>query len=203
MRKGFRRVVFCFLVAASVWCGSILADREVLNKELIRLHVVANSDSGQDQAIKLQVRDAVTASLKSGLEKVGDVDAAKEYLQENLPKIQTVANQTLEKAGFDGQAVVTLCKEAFDTRYYDTFSLPAGVYEALRITIGEGAGKNWWCVVFPSLCIPATSDGFSDVAAGAGFSESLNSALTGEETYEVRFYLLDAMGRIQNILFQE
>ncbi len=203
MRKLLRRFTFCLLLVVSVWCGSILADRAVLNEELIRLHVVANSDSEQDQNIKLQVRDAVTESLKSDLEKVGDVEAAKAYLQENLPKIQNIANQTLEKAGFDGQAVVTLCKEAFDTRYYDTFSLPAGVYEALRITIGEGAGKNWWCVVFPSLCIPATTDGFSEVAAGAGFSESLNSALTGEETYEVRFYLLDAVGRIQNILFQE
>ena len=104
--------------------------------------------------------------------------------------------------GFDGEAAVSLCKEAFDTRYYETFTLPAGVYEALRITIGEGNGKNWWCVVFPSLCVPATSSGFEDAAVGAGFSDTLSGAVTGEEDYEVRFYLLDTLGRLENILFE-
>lgn len=198
-----RRIVFCFLLAALVWCGTLIADRETLNEELIRLHVVANSDSEEDQAIKLRVRDAVTESLQSALADVADVEAAKSYLQENLPKIQAIANTVLEEAGFDGEAVVTLCKEAFDTRYYDTFTLPAGVYEALRITIGEGEGHNWWCVVFPALCVSATSGEFADVAAGAGFSDTLNGALTGEEDYEVRFYILDVLGRLENILFQE
>ena len=94
--------------------------------------------------------------------------------------------------------MVTLGKEVFDTRYYDTFTLPAGVYEALRITIGEGQGKNWWCVVFPTLCVPATSDGFEDVAAGAGFPDALTSALEGESGYELRFFLLDLLGKWQS-----
>ena len=184
------------------WCGTLLADREKLNEELIRLHVVANSDSEEDQAIKLQVRDAVTASLQNDFENIGNVEEAKAYLQENLPKIQAVANEALAAVGFDGEAAVSLCKEAFDTRYYETFTLPAGVYEALRITIGEGNGKNWWCVVFPSLCVPATSSGFEDAAVGAGFSDTLSGALTGEEDYEVRFYLLDTLGRLENILLE-
>ncbi len=196
----WRRILICLTLAVFVWFGSVLADREVLNQELIRLHVVANSDSEQDQNIKLRVKDAVTASLKQDLEKIGDIREAKAYLQENLPKIQKVANHVLEEAGFDGNAAVTLCKEAFDTRFYDTFTLPAGIYEALRITIGAGEGKNWWCVVFPTLCIPATTEGFENIAAGAGFPESLNSALTGKEGYEVRFFLLDSLGRLQNIL---
>lgn len=202
MRKLMRRIVFCFLLAALVWCGTLIADREALNEELIRLHVVANSDSEADQTIKLRVRDAVVESLQSAMSDVADVEQAKAYLQENLPKIQEIANSVLKEAGYDGEAVVTLCKEAFDTRYYDTFTLPAGVYEALRITIGEGEGHNWWCVVFPTLCVPATSEGFEDVAAGAGFSDALNGALTGETEYEVRFYLLDALGRLENILFE-
>ncbi len=195
--------MICVLLTASVWAGNLLADRAILSKELIRLHVVANSDSPEDQSVKLLVRDAVTNSLKQELRNIADVEAARAYLQENLPKIQKIANQTLEQAGFDGQAVVTLCKEAFDTRTYDTFSLPAGVYEALRITIGQGEGKNWWCVAFPSLCLPATTEGFSAVAAGAGFAETLSHTLTGQAGYEVRFYLLDALGRVQNILFEE
>ena len=202
MRKLMRRIGFCFLLAALIWCGTLLADRQRLNEELIRLHVVANSDSETDQAIKLQVRDAVTKSLEKELANVADVEQAKAYLQENLSKIQKVANEALKAAGCDLEAVVTLCQETFDTRYYDTFTLPAGVYEALRITIGEGEGKNWWCVVFPSLCIPATTDGFEAAAAGAGFPEALNNALTGEEGYEVRFFLLDALGKLENIFFK-
>ncbi|MGM9548479.1 MAG: stage II sporulation protein R [Faecousia sp.] len=201
MKKLVKRIGICLILAASVWCGTLIADRQRLNEELIRLHVVANSDSDEDQAIKLQVRDAVTASLQNDLAKIADVEEAKAYLQANLPKIQAVANKTLEAAGCDCEAVVTLCREAFDTRYYDTFTLPAGVYEALRITIGGGEGHNWWCVAFPTLCLPATSEGFASEAAGAGFPDSLTGALTGEEAYEVRFFLLDALGELENILF--
>ena len=203
MRKLWNRVLCCFLVAAFFWCGTLIADRQRLRQELIRLHVVANSDSEADQRVKLQVRDAVVESLQVAMKDISDMGQARVYLQENLPKIQAVANSVLTQAGFDREAVVTLCKEAFSTRVYDTFTLPAGIYESLRITIGEGQGKNWWCVVFPSLCIPATSEGFSDVAAGSGFPEALNNALTGEEGYELRFYLLDLLGRAENIFFQE
>lgn len=203
MKKLIRRLSVCLLLTAMIWCGTLLADRERLNEELIRLHVVANSDSVGDQAVKLQVRDAVVESLQEAMADVADVEEAKAYLQENLPKIQAAANGALKAAGCSYEAVVTLCREAFDTREYDTFSLPAGVYEALRITLGNGEGHNWWCVVFPTLCLPATSEGFEDIAAGAGFPETLNNALTREDGYEVRFYLLDALGKLENIFFQE
>lgn len=201
MKKAMKRFGICLAAALAVWGGTLLADRQRLNEELIRLHVVANSDSREDQAVKLQVRDAVIKSLEEDLKGLGDVEQAKAYLTENLAKIQAAANETLEKAGFSGEAVVSLCREAFDTRYYDTFTLPAGVYEALRIVIGEGEGHNWWCVVFPTFCVPATTEGFADTAAGAGFPDSLTGALTGEEEYEVRFYLLDALGRVENYFF--
>lgn len=180
-----------------------MADRKTLNEELIRFHVVAHSDSEEDQSIKLLVRDAVLASMHDDLQKAADVDEAKAFLRENLPKIQAIANETLRKIGFDGEAVVTLCKEAFNTRYYDTFTLPAGIYESLRISIGEGEGKNWWCVAFPALCIPATTDGFEDAAVSAGFSETLSDTLTGDHRYEIRFYFLDAIGKLENIFCQE
>ena len=203
MRKLWKRVILCFVLAASFRFGMLIADRQRLNGDMIRFHVVANSNSAEDQAVKLQVRDAVMESLRSAMADVADVEQAKAYLQENLPKIQATANEVLARAGFDTSTVVSLCRETFDTRVYDTFTLPAGVYESLRITIGEGEGKNWWCVVFPGLCIPAAEEDFADVAAGAGFSEALSSTLTGEEGYEIRFFLLDALGRLENIFFQE
>lgn len=203
MRKITGSILFCLVLAASIWCAQLLSDREQLNRELIRLHVVAASDGAEDQSVKLQVRDAVLEGLQSAMVKMTDVEAAKEYLRMNLPKIEQFANDTLHAAGVDGKAVVTFCKETFERRVYDTFTLPAGVYESLRIVIGEGEGKNWWCVVFPEFCIPAAGTEFEDVAAGAGFSDALTGALTGEEPYEIRFFLLDILGKLENKLFQE
>ena len=200
MKKMIKCVFVCALLTGLVWCGTVIADRERLNEELIRLHVVANSDTSEDQELKLLVRDAVITSLRQALADVQETQQAKEYLKENLPKLQELANKTLDAAGSTQRAVVTLCREGFPTRQYDTFSLPAGVYKALRITIGEGEGKNWWCVVFPSLCLPQTSQGFTDTAAGAGFPEALSGALSGEEPYQIRFYLLDKLGELEKIL---
>ena len=197
------RIVICTAISYTIWGLSLIQDKQQLRDGLIRFHVVANSDTEHDQAVKLQVRDAVLKSLQEDLNAVADVETARAYLQENLPKIRTIANETLEAVGFDGEAVVTLCKEAFDTRYYDTFNLPAGVYESLRIVIGEGNGKNWWCVAFPTLCLPATTDGFEEVAAGAGFSDALSNTLTGQEGYTVRFFLMDALGSVENMFFAE
>jgi len=203
LKKMLKRVGACFLLAALFWCGTLISDRERLNQELIRLHVVAASDSAEDQKVKLQVRDAVLQSLKAGLEQTTDVEAAKAYIQENLPKIQKAANYALDQAGVDAQAVATFCRERFDKRVYDTFTLPAGVYESLRIVIGPGEGHNWWCVAFPSLCLPATSAGFQEAAQASGFPDSLTRTLAGEEPYTIRFYLLDRIGRVENVLFRD
>ena len=200
MRKFGKRILICACIPALLWGSRLLSDRQQLRQELIRFHVVANSDAPQDQAVKLQVRDAVLGSIRDELETAADVKEAKAYLRENLPKIRKIANETLKSAGFSEEAVVSLCEEAFPARVYDTFTLPAGIYESLRIVIGEGGGHNWWCVAFPDLCLPATSEDFADTAAGAGFSEELTRTLSDRETYEVRFFFLDALGRLENIL---
>ena len=88
-------------------------------------------------------------------------------------------------------------------RQYDTFALPSGVYESLRISIGEAQGKNWWCVVFPSLCMPAVGENFSDAAAGAGFDDGLTNTLQQKKGYEIRFFLLDWLGWLENLLFRK
>lgn len=199
MGKKAKCLGICLLLAASVWIWGLLRDRQYLNQELIRLHVVANSDSEQDQNIKLRVRDAIVDSLSQGMADIVDVQAAKKYLRENLSKIESVANTALEAAGVDSRAAVTLCKETFDIRNYDTFSLPAGIYESLRVVIGEGQGKNWWCVAFPSLCMGATSEEFEEAAQTAGMDDTLSETLTGG--LHLRFYLLDALGRVEKMCF--
>ena len=202
MKKLLKRIFICFLAVCLVYFGALIVDREKLKSELVRLHVVASSDSEADQAIKLRVRDAVLESLQVALADVSDPLQARAYIQANLPKLEKVANEVLAAAGCGDVATVSLQVEEFAARVYDTFSLPAGLYDALRITIGEGEGQNWWCVVFPSLCVPATTEGFEDVAAGAGFSDSLTQTLAGED-YEVRFLLLDLLGQLENFFHRE
>ena len=203
MKKGMRRIGICLLVAAFVWVGGLMRDKQTLRDELIRLHVVGASDSADDQTLKLQLKDAAVEWLREDMAKLADVEEAKTYLQENLSKIESMANDFLRDMGCSDQVQVSLGTEAFSTRVYDTFTLPAGIYDALRITIGEAEGRNWWCVVFPGLCLPATSEGFEDAAACAGFSDSLTAALKGDAGYEIRFYLLDVLGRVENFLFAE
>ena len=200
MRKSLKRIGICFLAAILVWCAMIVIDKQTLRNELIRLHVVAASDSPEDQALKLRVRDVIVASLQEEMANVADPRQARVYLEENLPKIEALANQVLQAAGCPDVATVTLQLEEFATRYYDTFTLPAGIYEALRITIGEGEGQNWWCVVFPTLCVGATVAEFEETAQCAGLSDGLTSTLTGADGYEVRFFILDALGRLENFL---
>ena len=167
---------------------------------MIRVHIVANSDSEADQQRKLAVRDAVTDYLRDAMTRVTSVDEAKHYIKEKLPVIEKIANDTLIRCGVEPSAVVTFCKEAFDIRQYPTFRLPSGIYEALRITIGAGKGKNWWCVAYPTLCVSATGEGFEDVAAGAGFSGGLTGALENRTGYQLRFFLLDCLGKAEKRL---
>ena len=199
MRKIAKMIGISLLILALAWIGTVIADRQRLSDNLIRLHVVGASDSREDQTVKLQVRDAIVEALGEAMDALPDVDAAKEYLNDQLPRLQEIAADTLKAAGMEDTVTVNLTQEAFPTRAYDTFSLPAGVYESLKITIGEGEGKNWWCVVFPSLCLPATSEGFADTAAGAGFPDSLAGALQHDGGYEIRFFFLDCFGWLENL----
>ena len=203
MKKYLRRILVCGLLAVFCWCAVLITDRSRLNQGLIRFHVVANSDSREDQSVKLKIRDAVLESIQEDIRRTADIAEAKRYLQENLPRIQMLVEQTLTELGFLEGARVTLCKERFDVRHYDTFSLPAGVYDSLRIVIGEGKGRNWWCVSFPVFCIPATTTGFVDTAVSAGFSEPLAQTLARNESYEIRFFFLNQLGMLENLLFQE
>lgn len=199
MGKLIRNFIFIILLVGAFLCGSVWSDRQLLDDGLIRLHVVANSDSAQDQQVKLKVRDAITGYLSSVMDKLPDMETAKAFIKDKLQVLENLANDTLIALGVTDRAVISLTREAFPTRQYDTFSLPAGVYESLRVTIGEGNGQNWWCVVFPSLCASATTDSFEDTAVSAGFSDTLAGTLTGQRQYKVRFFLLDCLGWVENL----
>lgn len=198
MKKTFQLILFAVIIGIFVYMGSISSDKKQLSNDILRLHVVGASNGETDQAVKIRVRDAVLAAVEEVAAGADSKAEAQMLLSENLQALELAANGVLEEQGLTDRATVTLMEEEFPTREYDTFTLPAGVYDSLRVTIGEGQGRNWWCVVFPSLCIPAASEDTADVAVGAGFSNSLSGAITGEERYEVRFFLLDVWGRLEN-----
>lgn len=199
MKRQLKRIALVAFAVVCIFTWGIVTDSDKLHDELLRLHVVGASDSDADQNVKLLVRDAVLASLEEGLEDLTDAQAAVDYVARMLPQVEAAANRALELAGFSDIAVVTLEEEAFPTRDYDTFSLPAGVYKALRVVIGEGEGRNWWCVVFPQLCV-GTQEDFVETASVAGFSGELTDTLEGE--YEIRFWLLEKLGEVKNYFFE-
>ena len=199
MKKIFRLIICLILVFSVLGVLDLWQDRQTLKNNLIRLHVVANSNSEVDQRIKLQVKDAITEYLQPIVEKFSDKEQAIQYIHDHLSDLQELSNRVLKQLGAKEQANVTLQEETFGTRDYDTFSLPAGVYDALRIEIGKAEGKNWWCVVFPSLCLPASGSGFEDTAVSSGFSPNLTNTLSNNNRYAVRFFLLDCIGKLENL----
>ena len=154
--------LFCAgLVCCALWAE---AAQTRVAEHVIRLHVLANSDSEADQALKLQVRDQVlkqTQVLLSGRESVQE---AAEILSHHLASLTQTAAQTLAAHGSEAPVSVRLESAWFPTRYYQGLALPAGTYQALRVVIGAGAGKNWWCMVFPSLCLPAVTESSLETA---------------------------------------
>ena len=196
MKRHIRRIALVAFVVVCFYGWGIVTDSRALQENLLRLHVVGASDAKEDQDVKLLVRDAVLASLEEGLQDLTDPELACDYVARMLPKVEAAANRCLQAAGFSDSVQVSLPEEAFPTREYDTFSLPAGVYRALRVVIGEGEGRNWWCVVFPQLCM---GEDFVETASVAGLDEELAGTLEGDR--EIRFWLLEKWGELKNRFF--
>lgn len=131
---------------------SQIESQEEIAEDLIRFHVIANSDSHKDQAIKLEVRDAVLEKIVPYLQKSKSLDETRRMIQEKTPEMIHVAEEVLRKNGVHYGAQARLGQHSFPSKYYGDFSLPAGEYEAFRIVLGNGSGANWWCVMFPPLC---------------------------------------------------
>ncbi len=179
------------LVVTLVWGAWSLQQRQALGEKMIRLHVIANSDSQQDQTLKLEVRDAVLAKATSILESAPDRAVAAQMLRAELPDMERQAEAVLQAEGCNFSVKAQLEETEFPLRQYEGFALPAGNYLALRILIGEAQGQNWWCVVFPPLCTAAATD-MERVAIAAGMGEEDVSLLQGEETgYVLKFRSLE------------
>ena len=168
------------VAAALLWGACTLQRQDALGQKVIRLHVIANSDSEADQALKLRVRDRVLVLAEDILRQSGDMEEARQRLAEALPRLQQTAAEEIAAQGSRYTVSARLEETEFPTREYDGFALPSGEYLALRVVIGEGAGKNWWCVVFPPLCTTAACD-FQETAVSGGLGEEDLSLITEED----------------------
>ncbi|WP_156291996.1 stage II sporulation protein R [Oceanobacillus salinisoli] len=170
-------------------------DYQVIPDEAIRLRILANSDSEQDQALKRLVRDRVNEEVTSWVEYMTDIDEARNLIQQRLPEIEKIVGEVIEEAGFENEFSVEYGKNVeFPTKLYDSYLYPAGEYEAILIEIGEGKGDNWWCVLFPPLCFLDFSFGTSVSAADASEAEELEVEEEQEEEKEVKFFLFEWLG---------
>lgn len=174
------------LLLAVLCCLVPMQEQAVLSEKLVRLHVLANSDAPADQQLKLQVRDAVLEASAGAI----TVD------EQLLEQLQAAAQKVVAQAGYDYPVEVRRERYYFDTRQYETFSLPAGEYDSVRVLIGEGTGKNWWCVMFPPLCAGICEADLEKIALSAGLSEKEISFICEENGYVLRFQLVDLWGKV-------
>ena len=183
--KRWELALMCGVLCALALGGWLDREQERLADQVIRLHVIANSDSPEDQALKLEVRDQVLAHAEELYPAGADRTAAAAAIQEHLPELAAAGQRVLEERGCDYAVRAELTETWFPTKEYEDFALPAGEYTALRVVIGEGGGRNWWCVVFPSLCLSAVTE---ESLQTAGLSHQ-EYALISEESqpYTIRF----------------
>lgn len=180
---------FGLTLTAGVWAG---ASEAALAGQVLRLHVVANSDSEADQARKLLVRDAVLARASRLLDGAGDRQNAEAALAPHLDELAQAGADALARTGNHDPVSVALADQWFPTKEYNGFSLPAGRYRALRVTIGAGEGRNWWCVVFPPLCLASVAEESVETAAGGVLSEDQVALITGRDGgYVLKFKLIE------------
>lgn len=184
LRALFGAVVISIVFSLCGFAGHCATVRD----SVVRVHILANSDSDEDQALKLKVRDAVTAAGAGVLDGVTTREEAESRLQETLPKLIATAQQCVYAAGFSYPVTGELTTMYFGTRTYDGGTFPAGRYRTVRFSIGEAQGKNWWCVMYPPLCVSAATDKTSlrDV-----MSEDACEIVEEAPRYTVRFKVVE------------
>ena len=187
-----------FALLSGVWLDG---EQKALGEQVIRLHVIANSDSERDQALKLAVRDRVLDTAETLYSSQATRAESMEILSRNLSRMEEEGQLAVEEWGecYPVRAELTECW--FPTKYYDGFALPAGEYTALRVVIGEGAGQNWWCVAFPPLCLGAVSETVEDAVTSGSFTPEQGALMTGESGgYVLKFKSMELLGQLKHWL---
>ena len=201
-KKVLCRVLMASLLVAAYFgktCYIHRSYQEDIAKRVLRFHVLANSDSEEDQALKLKVRDAVGSYMAPKMKEASDVEDCERIVKENMQKITEAAEEVIREEGYDYTVTAQLGDAKFPVKTYGAYTFPAGTYEALNLVIGAGEGHNWWCVMYPNMCF---SGGEYEIV-GREAKEALEQALTPEEyaslmenkNYEVSFKYLTFLNK--------
>lgn len=206
MRKKVALIIFTFMILVMSWEAQKIdtaVAEGIIPQDSIRLRILANSDDVSDQVVKRRVRDAVVEQMNSWvseLEDPQDLEEARRVIRSNLQSINEQVNETLESSGKNYSYNVELGVVPFPTKMYGGAVYPAGNYEALRVTLGEGQGKNWWCVLFPPLCFVDAGSGDAVAKDGAEVKNAVDDTTSSSSSVEpkdteVRFFIWDKLSQ--------
>ncbi len=198
-RKAEISVIIGLIVSIIVSTVSFGYECEKIRNDVIRLHVIANSDSEADQRVKLKVRDALLECGKEMFSGNVDVNNAEEKLNLYKKILIETADKVLAENGMEYKSDISLKEEYFATRQYEEFTMPAGEYLALKVILGEGSGKNWWCVMFPPLCLPAASE---NKDLNVVFSENGADIVGNSNKYVIKFKIVELFEEIKQKIEQ-
>ncbi len=193
MKKTILRIEASIFVALIICCAlnitAFSKQCDSIRDKMLRMHVIANSDSEADQTLKLKVRDAVLTAGQEIFDGSVTADEAEEKILPHIEKLKQTALDVIKSEGYNYDVQITVQKEYFATRTYEnSVTLPAGYYTAVKVIIGEGAGQNWWCVMFPPMCLPAAD---AECEISDVLTEDETEIVTGTEKYQFKFKIVE------------
>ena len=192
MKLVLKSFVCSFVISCLLSLTGFFGVCENLQKDIFRLHILANSDSEADQQLKLKVRDGILDCTSELFENCSNREEAMQTAEKNLDRIKEKCQSVISENGFDYQVDAYVTNMNFDTRIYENFTLPAVKYDALRIVIGNGKGHNWWCMVYPSLCLPSAQKNKPE----SSLDSSEIALISNSEQYEIKFRLVEIFENI-------
>jgi stage II sporulation protein R len=193
MKKTILRIEISVLIALVICCATNIntfsKQCDNIRDKMLRMHVIANSDSKEDQELKLKVRDAVLEKGKELFDGSITSKDAEKILVPHINELEQVALETIKNEGFDYKVRITVGEEYFKTRIYDnSVTLPAGYYTAVKVVIGEGQGQNWWCVMFPPMCLPAAN---AECELSDVLTDDETQIVSNSEKYKFKFKIVE------------
>lgn len=189
-------LVFVFMFS---YIAPFIETSENISDQVFRLHILANSDSAEDQQLKLKVRDEILKKGETVFAFSNSLEETIELCKNNIALFQQTAEQCLKDNGSDYEVKVYVDKEYFNTREYDEITLPSGIYNALKIEIGQGKGHNWWCVMFPAICLSSVTDD----ELNKYLSEDEQKLVNSDSKYEVRFKIVEIYEKVKSKIISE
>ncbi len=179
-------ILLALVFTITLSCFDFSLECESIRNKVFRLHILANSNSGYDQMLKLKVRDKLIEYADESFKDCTNLESVKQQAVENIDNFQKEAEKELKKNGCNLPVSVSVTPCYFNTRTYEKVTLPAGVYPALQVKIGEYKGKNWWCVMYPSLCLPSSSSKIDDA-----LDNSETQLVKNKNKYIVKFKIVE------------